>query len=128
MAIRTAEIASAVVRPAISIKRRTRANKAACSGVSSLATVSVIGFFFGTKRYERSEAGSHSRGQRGLTAARPRAGRAPRRAVAIAPQDADPRGPGHGEKRAHPRPRLSCRAGRYDHNRRAGTGRAGAGG
>ncbi len=41
MAIRTAATASAVVRPAISISRRTRANSAACSGVGSGATVSV---------------------------------------------------------------------------------------
>src|SRR6201991_2027275 len=42
MAIRTAATASAVVRPAIIIIRLTRANKAACSGVGSGATVSVI--------------------------------------------------------------------------------------
>src|SRR5664280_1284843 len=42
MAIRTAVPASAVVRPAISIIRRTRMNKAACSGVGSGATVSVM--------------------------------------------------------------------------------------
>src|SRR5450759_5359325 len=42
MAIRTAATASAVVRPAISIIRRTRANNAACSEVGSGATVSVI--------------------------------------------------------------------------------------
>src|ERR1700743_1725387 len=42
MAIRRAAIASAVVRPAIIIIRRTRANKAACSGVGLGATVSVI--------------------------------------------------------------------------------------
>src|SRR6202171_1620808 len=42
MAIRTAATASAVVRPAISISRRTRANNAACSGVGSGATVSVM--------------------------------------------------------------------------------------
>src|ERR1700710_950321 len=35
MAISTAATASAVVRPAISIIRRTRANSAACSGVGS---------------------------------------------------------------------------------------------
>ena len=38
MAIRTAATASAVVRPAISIIRRTRANSAACSGVGSGST------------------------------------------------------------------------------------------
>src|SRR3977135_315989 len=38
MAISTAATASAVVRPAISIIRRTRANNAACSGVGSGAT------------------------------------------------------------------------------------------
>src|ERR1700750_864772 len=42
MAISTAATASAVVRPAISIIRRTRANSAACSGVGSGATVSVM--------------------------------------------------------------------------------------
>src|SRR3954452_18987596 len=42
MAIRRAATASAVVRPAISIIRRTRANKAACSGVGSGATISVM--------------------------------------------------------------------------------------
>src|ERR1700694_4661278 len=42
MARRTAATASAVVRPAISIIRRTRANNAACSGVGSGATVSVM--------------------------------------------------------------------------------------
>ena len=42
MATRTAAIATPVVRPAISIIRRTRATKAACSGVGSGATVSVM--------------------------------------------------------------------------------------
>src|SRR5437660_3655387 len=42
MAIRRAATASAVVRPAISIIRRTRANNAACSGVGSGATISVM--------------------------------------------------------------------------------------
>ncbi len=42
MAISTAAIASAVVKAAISINRRTRANSAACSGVGSGATVSVM--------------------------------------------------------------------------------------
>src|SRR3982074_1120876 len=42
MAIRTAATASAVVRPAISIIRRTRAKSAACSCVGSGATVSVM--------------------------------------------------------------------------------------
>src|SRR5471032_1061427 len=42
MATRTAATASAVVRPAISISRRTRAKTAACSGVGSGATVSVM--------------------------------------------------------------------------------------
>src|SRR6201746_1887177 len=42
MAIAAAATASAVVRPAISIIRRTRANSAACSGVGSGATVSVM--------------------------------------------------------------------------------------
>src|ERR1700731_3611231 len=42
MAMRTAATASAVVRLAISIIRRTRANNAACSGVDSGATISVM--------------------------------------------------------------------------------------
>src|SRR6202171_865384 len=42
MPMRTAATASAVVRPAISIIRRTRANNAACSGVGSVATISVM--------------------------------------------------------------------------------------
>src|SRR3954451_7280137 len=42
MAIKTAATATAVVRPAISIIRRTRVNKAACSGVGSGATISVM--------------------------------------------------------------------------------------
>src|ERR1700754_1574680 len=42
MAISTAATASAVVRPAISIIRRTRANSAACSGVGSGATGSSV--------------------------------------------------------------------------------------
>src|SRR5260370_4230935 len=42
MAIRTTTTASAEVRPAISIIRRTRANSTACSGVGSGATVSVM--------------------------------------------------------------------------------------
>src|SRR4029078_8783393 len=42
MAIRTTVPASAEVRPAISIIRRTRAISAACSGVGSGATVSVM--------------------------------------------------------------------------------------
>src|SRR3977135_2942806 len=47
MAMRTAATASAVVRPAISIIRRTRANNAACSCVGSGATISVMqGFSF----------------------------------------------------------------------------------
>src|SRR5471032_2642619 len=42
MAMRTAATASAVVRLAISIIRRTRANNATCSGVGSGATISVM--------------------------------------------------------------------------------------
>src|SRR3979490_681645 len=42
MAMRTAATASAVVRPAISIIRRTRAKSAACSCVGSGATISVM--------------------------------------------------------------------------------------
>ena len=51
-AVRTAATASAEVRPAISIIRRTRANNAACSGVGSGATVSVMQrLFFGTRHF-----------------------------------------------------------------------------
>src|SRR4051795_12034357 len=57
MAIRTAATASAVVRPAISIIRRTRANSAACSGVGSGATVSVM-------QGSSLEQGSSNGGQR----------------------------------------------------------------
>src|SRR5258708_33727249 len=42
MATRTAATANAVVRPAISISRRTRANSAACSAVGSGASGSVM--------------------------------------------------------------------------------------
>src|ERR1700730_13164781 len=42
MGMRHAATANAVVRPAISIIRRTRANNAACSGVGSGATISVM--------------------------------------------------------------------------------------
>src|ERR1700738_4578363 len=42
MAIRTPVTATAEARPAISIIRRTRAKSAACSGVGSGATVSVM--------------------------------------------------------------------------------------
>src|SRR5437762_9321516 len=42
MAVSTAPTASVVVRPAISIIRRTRANSWACSGVGSGKTVSVM--------------------------------------------------------------------------------------
>src|SRR5207237_5946619 len=42
MAINTAAIAKAVVRPAISIIRRTRANSTGCSGVGSGMAVSVM--------------------------------------------------------------------------------------
>src|SRR5215471_66566 len=42
MAISTAEIAKAVVNPAISIIRRTRKISAACSGVGSGTAVSVM--------------------------------------------------------------------------------------
>src|SRR5258707_12989241 len=42
MAMRTAATARAVVRPAMSIRRRTRANSAASSGVGSGTTNSVM--------------------------------------------------------------------------------------
>src|SRR5262245_36039473 len=42
MAVSTAETAKAVVRPAINIIRRTRANSWACSGVGSGRTESVM--------------------------------------------------------------------------------------
>src|SRR5713226_8390574 len=56
MAMRTAATASAVVRLAISIIRRTRANNAACSGVGSGATISVM------KQGSSLEHGSSSNG------------------------------------------------------------------
>src|SRR5438445_5686718 len=57
MAIRTTATAKAEVRPAISIIRRTRANSAACSGVGSGATVSVM-------QGSALEQGSSNGGQR----------------------------------------------------------------
>src|SRR5882757_7311191 len=57
MAIRTTATASAEVRPAISIIRRTRAISAACSGVGSGATVSVM-------QGSALEQGSSNSGQR----------------------------------------------------------------
>src|SRR6478672_44046 len=57
MAIRTTATASAEVRPAISIIRRTRAISAACSGVGSGATVSVM-------QGSALEQGSTNSGQR----------------------------------------------------------------
>src|ERR1700689_1552777 len=107
MATRTAATASAVVRPAISIIRRTRANIAACSGVGSGATVSVIRLFFGTRLVfeQRPKARGHRRRRRGLDPARPRAGGAAPGAVALAAESADPGGPGADRKRGHPGPR-----------------------
>src|SRR5580692_7606467 len=66
MAIRTAATASAVVRPAISIIRRTRANSAACSGVGSGMAVSVMqGSSEGSSQGSSLEQGSSSNsGQR----------------------------------------------------------------
>src|SRR3981189_417285 len=99
MAIRTAATARAVVRPAISIIRRTRANKAACSGVGSGTTVSVIRLIFGTRLVffgtrlvfeQRSKAGGHRRRRRGLKPARSRARAARCGAVAFAAEGADP--------------------------------------
>src|SRR3984957_16909534 len=63
MATRTADTASAVVRPAISIIRRTRANNAACSGVGSGATVSVMQGSLG-KGSSLEQGSSSNSGQR----------------------------------------------------------------
>src|SRR5882757_10800089 len=64
MAIRTAATASAVVRPAISISRRTRANSAACSGVGSGATVSVMQNSSGAKGSSLEQSSASNSGQR----------------------------------------------------------------
>src|ERR1700738_5061078 len=64
MAIRTAATASAVVRPAISISRRTRANNAACSGVGSGATVSVMRHSSGAKGSSLEQSSASNSGQR----------------------------------------------------------------
>src|SRR3984893_7300122 len=61
MAISTAPTASAVVRPAISIIRRTRANNAACSGVGSGATVSVMRNSSGISSLEQSSGNDGQR-------------------------------------------------------------------
>src|ERR1700756_1123429 len=61
MAIRTAATASAVVRPAISIIRRTRANSAACSGGGSGATVSVMRNSSGISSLEQSSVNDGQR-------------------------------------------------------------------
>src|ERR1700738_3455153 len=64
MAIRTAATASAVVRPAISISRRTRANNAACSGVGSGATVSVMQHSLGIQGSSLEHGSASNSGQR----------------------------------------------------------------
>src|SRR5882672_4810551 len=64
MAIRTAATASAVVRPAISISRRTRANNAACSGVGSGATVSVMRHSLGITGSSLEHGSASNSGQR----------------------------------------------------------------
>src|ERR1700759_3667871 len=101
MAIRTAAIATPVVRPAISIMRRARANSAACSGVGSgmaalviAATLEVRTFAigcFGTGHGQKREAGSHRRGHRGIAPARPRARQPPERVIAVAAESPDSR-------------------------------------
>src|ERR1700738_1138373 len=63
MAIRTAATASAVVRPAISISRRTRANNAACSGVGSGATVSVMQHSLGIQGSSLEHGSASNSGQ-----------------------------------------------------------------
>src|ERR1700678_1559171 len=110
MAIKTAATASAVVRPAINIIRRTRANKAAWAGVGSGATVSVMQgslglfvrtrHFFGTSFEQRPETGGHRRRRRGIGPARPRARHAPCGPVAIAAESADPGRPGRRQEPA----------------------------
>src|ERR1700730_18070397 len=67
MAISTAAIATVVVRPAISIIRRTRANSAACSGVGSGMAVSVMqGSSEGSSQGSSLEQGSSSNSGRKL--------------------------------------------------------------
>src|SRR6202048_876099 len=86
MATRTADIASAVVSPAISIIRRTRAKSAACSWVGSGAKVSVIRLIFGTRLVfsSRSKDRGHGCRRRGGGPARPRAGAPAFGGVAVA--------------------------------------------
>src|ERR1700754_4631097 len=64
MAIRTAATASAVVRPAISISRRTRASNAACSGVGSGATISVMQHSLGIQGSSLEQGSASNSGQR----------------------------------------------------------------
>src|SRR6202163_3789535 len=64
MASRAAATASAVVRPAISISRRTRANNAACSGVGSGATVSVMQHSLGIQGSSLEHGSASNSGQR----------------------------------------------------------------
>src|SRR3954449_3135193 len=87
MAISTAATAKAVVRPAISIIRRTRANSAACSGVGSGATGSVMqGSSKGGQRLEVIVEGDEgfARLDRVLAASRPELSRSRLKALILA--------------------------------------------
>src|SRR3954464_4434923 len=91
MATSTAPTASAVVRPAISIIRRTRANSAACSGVGSGATGSVMQGSSGSgERVEVVVAGDEgfARLDRVLAARRPSLSRSRLKALILAGQGA----------------------------------------
>src|SRR4051794_15327410 len=89
MAISTAATAKAVVRPAISIIRRTRANSADCSGVGSGATVSVMqGSSKGDQRLEVIVEGDEgfARLDRVLALRRPELSRSRLKALILAGQ------------------------------------------
>src|ERR1700754_350529 len=86
MAISTAATASAVVRPAISIIRRTRANSAACSGVGSGATGSSVMQGSNGQRLEVAVEGDEGfvRLDRVLAARRPELSRSRLKALILA--------------------------------------------
>src|SRR5882672_10439459 len=92
MATSTAEIARAVVNPAISIIRRTRKNSAACSGFghAKLKSTRLVSTRFVAR--SRREASGHGRRRRRLRRARSRAGGERTEPVALAAERADPGG------------------------------------
>ena len=125
MAIRTAATASAVVRPAISISRRTRANKRGLlrgrfgCNVSVMQTLQERALLWNrTQRKARgcSSPSPATRDRAGSTAClrfdAPDLSRSRLKALIL-------EGQVDGRKRRDPRPRLSCRRRGYDHNRRA---------